>query len=53
MVENWIRGRICDENHHYAKANNEHMKYYDKNKNHPILNIRITYTIGWCLKSIW
>ena len=31
MVENGIRGGICQATHKYAKANNKHMKNYDKN----------------------
>ena len=32
MVEEGIRGGICDAVHRYAKANNEYMKNYDKSK---------------------
>ena len=31
MVENRIRGRICQTTHRYAKSNNKYMKNYDKN----------------------
>ena len=31
MVENGIRGRICQATHRYAKANKKCMKNYDKN----------------------
>ena len=30
MVENWIRGGICQATHRYAKGNNKYMKNYDK-----------------------
>ena len=32
MVEEGIRGGICHSIHRYAKANNNYMKNYDKNK---------------------
>ena len=31
MVEKGIQDRICQVIHRYAKANNKHMKSYDKN----------------------
>ena len=38
-VEKGIRGGICHSIYRYAKANNKHMKDYDKIKNHNIFNI--------------
>ena len=32
MIEKEIRGGICHAIHRYAKANNKHMKKYNKDK---------------------
>ena len=32
MIEKRIRGGVCHAIYRYAKANNEYMKNYDKNK---------------------
>ena len=38
-VEKGIRGGICHSVYRYAKANNKHMKDYDKNKESSLFNI--------------
>ena len=39
MTEKHKRDGICHAIHRYAKANNNYIKYYDKNKDHHILSI--------------
>ena len=39
MVEEGIRGGICHSIHRYAKANNKHMKNYNKNKESSYIHI--------------
>ena len=38
IIETRIRDGICHAIHRYAKANNKHMKDYDKNKESSYLN---------------
>ena len=51
--EKGIGGRICHSINRYAKANNKHMKYYDKNKESCYLQYwDANYLYGWeCRKS--
>ena len=46
MVEESIRGGICDYIYRYAKANNKYMKYYDKNK-------ESSYLRHWDLNNLY
>ena len=39
-VEKGIRSELCHFINRYVKANNKHMKDYDKKRNHLILNIK-------------
>ena len=52
MVEKGITGGICNAIHRYSKANNKHMKDYDKNKESSYLkywNVNSLY--GWALSQ--
>ena len=53
MTEKHKRDGICHAIHRYAKANNNYIKYYDKNKDHHILSIGtyVIYMDGQCLKN--
>ena len=48
MVEKGIRGGICHAIHRYAKANNNYMRNYDKNKESlHLLYLNINNLYGW------
>ena len=50
MAEKGIRGGICHAIHRYAKANNKHMKNYDKNKESSFLKFLDTNNLyGWAM----
>ena len=52
MVEKVIRGGICHAVHQYAKANNKHMKDYDKNKESPYLKCwDVNNLYGWAMSQ--
>ena len=52
MVKKSIRGRICNTIHPYAKANNEYMKDYDKNKESAYLNYwDVNNLYGWAMSQ--
>ena len=48
MVENGIRGGICQATHKYAKANNKYMKNYDKNIESSYL---VFFLHGWAMSQ--
>ena len=50
MVENRIRGGICQATHSYAKANNKYMKNYDKNNESSyIAHLDANNLYGWAM----
>ena len=52
MAEKGIRDGICDAIHRFAKANNKHMKDYDKNKESSYLNYwDVNNWFGWAMSQ--
>ena len=52
LVEKGIRGGISHAIRRYAKANNKHMKDYDKNRESSYLNYwYVTYLYGWAMSQ--
>ena len=52
MVEEVIRGEICHSIHRYAKANNEYMENYDKNKESSYIQyLDANNLYGWAMSQ--
>ena len=52
MLEEGIRGGMCQVSHHYAKANNKYLKNYDRNIESSYIEYldAIIYMDAQCLK---
>ena len=51
MVEKGIRGGICHAIDRYAKANNNHMKSYDKKESSYLMHLDINNSYGWVISQ--
>ena len=52
MIEKDIRGGICHSIYRYAKANNNYMKDYDRNKESSnLIYCDVNYLFGWAISQ--
>ena len=51
MVENGIRGKICQATHRYAKANDKYMNNYDKSIESSYMCLDTNNLYGWAMSQ--